>query len=226
MSVPILTIDGPSGSGKGAVSILIAKTLGWHLLDSGSLYRALAWLIHEQQNPSHLLLDETALSLLLTNQLPYFRFENSHISYQNQDITDAIRNDEISLLTSQISTYPSVRQAILEQQRQFAIMPGLVADGRDMGSVIFPDAPFKVFLTAHIQIRAQRRYEQLKQQQHHTSYESILTALKQRDQQDTEREISPLMIPKGAKIIDNSDLSLDQTLQQILKFIEKSQKQT
>ena len=220
--IPVLTIDGPSGSGKGATASSIAKKLHWHLLDSGSIYRAMAWLLDEQKECQQYLQDETALSNFVASHCDDFTFQDARVFYQQREITSFIRTDKLSLLTSDIAKIKGIRQAVLSLQRSFVQPPGLVADGRDMGSVVFPDAPFKVFLTANVQTRAKRRYLQLSAGHNDVDYDNILSALKQRDEQDQNRTLAPLKIPQNAVIIDNSELSLEQVVEQILQLINSN----
>jgi cytidylate kinase len=218
--VPVLTIDGPSGSGKGVTSSLVAQNLNWHLLDSGSIYRAIAWLVDSVPNTSDLLGNEQALSEFVQADTKNFFFKNSQILYNQKDITAQIRTDKISLLTSKIAALNGIRQAVLSLQRSFAQKPGLVADGRDMGSVVFPDAQYKIFLTTNAQVRAQRRYQQLNESDPTVIYEEVYQALIQRDQQDENRTISPLKVPAGATVIDNSNLSIKQVVTQIINIVK------
>lgn len=216
---PILTIDGPSASGKGATASLLAKTLQWHLLDSGSIYRAIAWLIENERTIKSHLTDEVALSHAIQSQCHNFIFRDSRVLYQQRDISHLIRTDEISLLSSQIARIADIRQAVLSLQRSFIQAPGLVADGRDMGSVVFPEALLKIFLTADVDIRAKRRYKQLNVNLPHLDYKQTISSLKQRDKEDEERTIAPLTIPQGAVVINNSHLSLKETVTKIMSLI-------
>ncbi len=222
MAIPVITIDGPSGSGKGTIAQKIAQQLDWHLLDSGALYRVLAY----QALAKNIALDDattlaaTALQLPLTfvareQQLPA-------ILLDQRDITDAIRNETIGKAASQVAVLLEVRQALLERQKSFRQLPGLVADGRDMGTVIFPDAIVKIFLTASPAARAQRRFLQLKAGGYDGSLRQLEQEIADRDTQDQQRRYAPLKAADDAAIIDSSDLSITQVLDQVMALIVKA----
>lgn len=209
----IITIDGPSASGKGTVSAKVAQTLGWDTLDSGALYRLSAYAAM-QENLAET--DAQAIAdLALKMQIV---FKDLHIYLNGQDVTDAIRQETVGKLASKVATYPALRQALLQRQRQFAQEPGLVADGRDMGTVIFPQAPLKIFLVADVNERAQRRYKQLQNMGVACEFEPILADLQARDKQDIERPVAPLKPADDAHIIDSSHLSAEQTSQKVLEL--------
>jgi cytidylate kinase len=214
-SIPVITIDGPSGSGKGTLSYLLAQELGWHFLDSGAIYRAAAWIAVSTQTP----FEEDKLLPLMTDLDFHFSLATSYqmlrVFWQQDDITDSIRTPEIGQLASQLGTYPKVRQALLAYQRAFRRIPGLVADGRDMGSVVFPDAKLKIFLEASLEERAKRRYLQLKAKGKHVSLSAVRAGLELRDRQDRERPVAPLIAPLGAITIDTTTLSIQEALQRI-----------
>ncbi len=211
--VPVITIDGPSGSGKGTIGRLLAKELAWHFLDSGAIYRALAWLALSTQTP----LEEKSLLPLVKQLALDFSLGPSdqmlRVFYKQRDISDIIRSEEYGHLASQLGAYPKVRQDLLDCQRAFRKAPGLVADGRDMGSVVFPDAQLKIFLAASLEERAQRRYLQLKAKGKHVSLNAVRTELELRDSRDRQRPIAPLIAPLGATIIDTTHLSIQDVLQ-------------
>ncbi len=217
VNVDVITIDGPVASGKGAVSAGVAKALGFHTLDSGALYRLAALSVLNQGiNPA----DEQACALAAENMKPVFYEGN--ISLDGQDVTDAIRAEEVGVLASKIAAYPAVRQALLELQRNSAVPPGLVADGRDMGTVIFPDAKLKIFLTASAESRAERRYKQLKEKGIDSNIHALVADLKARDERDSTRSASPLVPAADALILDSSELTLAQTINQVLEWYRRA----
>lgn len=221
--IPVITIDGPSGSGKGTISHLLAQELGWHFLDSGAIYRAAAWVAIATQTP----IEEDSLLPLATNLALNFSVPSSEqllrIFWRQQDITDDIRTEEISQLASKLGGYPKVRQALLAYQRAFRRAPGLVADGRDMGSIVFPDAQLKIFLEASLEERAKRRYLQLKAKGKHVSLNAVRAELEQRDRQDRQRPVAPLIVPKEAITIDTTHLSIQEVLQLIKSKLPQAQ---
>ncbi len=214
-SIPVITIDGPGGSGKGTISSRLAKELGWHFLDSGTIYRAFAFIA--QTTLGHPLTETQLLPLITGLSLTFeLSLDNKlKIRWQGRDITDTIRTEEWGHLASQIGTYPRLRKGLLAYQRAFRKAPGLVADGRDMGTVVFPDALLKVFLWATPEERAKRRYLQLKAKGKHVSLESLQIELERRDTQDKQRSVAPLKAAKDAFMIDTTSLSVLEVLQQI-----------
>jgi cytidylate kinase len=218
MSVPILTIDGPSGAGKGTVSRLIAQKLGWHYLDSGAIYRALAIAITEKG----LAIDEidaivnTAEDMDLVFQCDAKR----HITLDGHDITEQLSFESIGNTASKIAAIPEIRAELLQKQQHYKQSPGLVADGRDMGTVVFPEAQYKVFLTASALTRAKRRYKQLKEKGIDANLSEITADIQERDQRDSEREFSPLIPAKDAVYIDSSDMSIDQVVEEMLSLVQ------
>ena len=201
----ILTIDGPSGVGKGTISEYLSDKLKWNYLNSGALYRAIAWVvINDSIEINDISEIENASEKIL------FSIENKklHILYKNIEIGSLIYNEEVAKIASKISSEPKVRKSILSIQRSFKKEPGLVAEGRDMGSVIFPEAQVKFFLTASIETRAQRRFKQLKDRGFNVSLPALIKDLDARDKRDKRRESSPLVIPDGAFVIDTDDLSV------------------
>ena len=201
----ILTIDGPSGVGKGTISEYLSDKLKWNYLNSGALYRAIAWVvINDSIEINDILEIEKASEKIL------FSIENKklHILYKNIEIGSLIYNEEVAKIASKISSEPKVRESILNVQRSFKKEPGLVAEGRDMGSVIFPEAQVKLFLTATIETRAQRRFKQLKDRKFNVSLPALIKDLDARDKRDKSRESSPLVIPDGAFVIETDDLSV------------------
>jgi CMP/dCMP kinase len=226
-SVSVITIDGPSGSGKGTVSRLLATQLGWHFLDSGALYRlvALAALHHAVS-----LEDEVSLKTLAAHLDVQFVAEDgaieSRIVLEGEDVTDAIRTEECGKAASLVAALPSVRHALLHRQRAFREPPGLVADGRDMGTVIFPDAKLKIFLNATQEERAQRRYKQLNAKGVSVNLQHILGELVERDARDSERSVSPLRPAADAITIDTTTLSIDDVVGEVMTAWQKSASET
>jgi cytidylate kinase len=216
---PVITIDGPGGTGKGTVSLLLAQELAWHYLDSGTLYRVLAYAA-VQQGIS--LQNEDALAEL-ANSLPIQFIIHDRVvkaSWNDQDISEPIRSESCSQAASTIAILPMVREGLLSRQRAFRKWPGLVTDGRDMGTIIFPDAPLKFFLTASQEERARRRYQQLKTKGIHASLETVLQDLMQRDSRDTERSVAPLKPAPDAMVIDTTRLTVEQVLEILLQKVK------
>jgi cytidylate kinase len=212
---PVITIDGPSGSGKGTVAGLLAKHLGWCLLDSGALYRLLAF---AARNHGVDLTNEEALKLLAAHldvQFETVAGGGQRIILEGEDVTHSIRNEQIGSGASQVASLPAVRDALLQRQRAFQEEPGLVADGRDMGTVVFPDAPLKIFLTASAEERARRRYLQLKAKGDDVSLPSLLEEICARDERDTQRAVAPLKPAQDAIQLDSTELSIEQVLERI-----------
>lgn len=214
----IITIDGPASSGKGTVAKLIAAKLNLHYLESGAIYRVLALLAirhHLDENhPNDVvrLVDKMNLS-----------FIGKKVMLENEDVTNLIREERIGMLASSLAKIAEVRDRLLKLQHDFAREPGLVTDGRDMGSIVFPNATLKVFLTASAETRAKRRYIQLQTFDQSVKMESILNDIILRDRQDSKRKTAPLSYNKSFKVLDNSDISIDETVSQILDwFAEKS----
>ena len=217
MSVaPVITIDGPSGSGKGTVAGCLAKHLGWALLDSGALYRLLAF---AAGNHGVALDNEALLSKLAAHLDVQFvgatEGKPARIVLEGEDVTAAIRNEEVAAGASLVAALPTVREALLQRQRAFMEPPGLVADGRDMGTVVFPEAPLKIFLTASAEERARRRYLQLKAKGDDVSLPRLLDEIRARDERDTQRAIAPLKPAADAIQLDSTELSIEQVLERI-----------
>ena len=217
---PVITIDGPSGSGKGTVAGLLAKRLGWNLLDSGALYRLLAF---AAGNHGVDLSNEASLKLLAAHLDVQFIAAHDgkaqKIILEGDDVSQAIRNEEVAAGASQVAALPAVREALLQRQRAFQEAPGLVADGRDMGTVVFPDSPLKIFLTASAEERARRRYLQLKAKGDDVSLSSLLDEIRARDERDTQRAVAPLKPAADAIQLDSTELSIDQVLERIMSEI-------
>lgn len=210
-SVPVIAIDGPSASGKGTVAQAVARKLGFHYLDSGALYRmvGLAVLRANKNLDSEL---EVKCILLKIN----IKFEGGLMLLDGVDVAEAIREEPISVAASKVGAHARVRQALLERQRKFRQPPGLVADGRDMGSVVFPDSALKIFLTASAEARAERRYKQLIGKGLSANMAALLQELKLRDQRDSERAVAPLQKCPDAVEVDTTNLSVEQSVARVL----------
>lgn len=221
---PVITIDGASGTGKGTVSQLLATRLGWKFLDSGALYRvlALAALKHSFSLEGDVL-DEKGLEVLAEHlDVQFIAQENAFplIILEGEDVTQIIRTEKIGNLASIVAALPAVRAALLSRQRAFREAPGLVADGRDMGTVVFPDAELKIFLTASLEERARRRYNQLKGQGINVTLGGLENELRERDRRDRERVVAPLKPAQDAILIDTDCLSIEQVVEKIMSEIE------
>lgn len=219
-AVPIVTIDGPSGAGKGTICKLVADKTGFHLLDSGSLYRltALASL------NSHVLLeDENAVAEQAKALDVCFEVVDNKVKIllAGEEVTQTIREERIGMAASTVAAQPLVRAALLERQRAFACAPGLIADGRDMGTVVFPYAAVKIFLTASAAERAQRRLEQLRQTGVEGDYQTILADIEARDERDRTRTTAPLVPAKDAIVLDSTELSIEQVLEKVLEEVKQ-----
>jgi CMP/dCMP kinase len=211
--IPVITIDGPTASGKGTVAHRVAEKLGFHYLDSGALYRLTALMAIRRGTDLH---DEHALAKLAA-ALPC-SFAGADILLVHENVTAAIRTEEVGNLASKIAGFATVRQALYGLQLGFRKAPGLVAEGRDMGTVIFPHAPLKVFLTASVEARAQRRYKQLMDKGFSANMQDLLSDLEERDARDTHRAIAPLVQAEGAHVLDTSQIGADQAVDQVLKW--------
>lgn len=212
MSLPaVISIDGPSASGKGTVAALVARALGFHYLESGALYRLVAFASQRAGIAEN---DEVALSGVAAG-LPV-RFEEGKILLQKEDVAEQLRSEDIGNLASAIARLPTVRTALLERQRAFRAPPGLVADGRDMATVVFPDSVLKVFLTASVAVRAERRYKQLNGKGNHANLASLSRDLAARDERDAKRAVAPLVPAPDAVQIDSSELSVDAVVARVL----------
>ena len=205
--IPVITIDGPGGSGKGTIASLLAKQLGWHCLDSGALYRITGVTASKRG-----IATDDAEGLVALIESIEIRFVDGQTLVDGVDIEGEIRTETAGELASQVASVPAVRDALFELQRNFAKAPGLIADGRDMGTVIFPDAPLKIFLTATAEARAQRRYKQLREKGFDVTLGSLLDEIVARDKRDTERTVAPLKPAESAVILDSTQLTIDEVL--------------
>ena len=214
----IVTIDGPSGSGKGTISRAVARKVGWHLLDSGALYRLVALAgavagLPPDDEPGHV-----AVAARMDVVFKVAADGGERISLGGRDVTTEIRSEEAGQGASRVAAWPAVRQALLARQRAFAIPPGLVADGRDMGTVVFPGAELKIFLTATPQERALRRHKQLKDKGSDVSLPALSREIAERDLRDQTREVAPLKAAPDACVIDSTGLSVEQVMQRVLEL--------
>jgi len=217
-TVPVITIDGPGGSGKGTISLRLANHLGWNFLDSGALYRLTALAVMKNQAIGD---DERRLGKIAAAL--DIRFEAGlngvRILLDDQDVSDNLRREDTGSLASRVAAIPSVRAALVERQRRFRQLPGLVADGRDMGTVIFPDAKLKIFLTASVEVRAKRRHKQLKEKGESVNLTRLFREIKARDERDQSRSIAPLRPAEDVVIIDSTDLNIDEVFAKIYELI-------
>lgn len=213
--IPVLTIDGPSGAGKGAVSARVARELGWHVLDSGAVYRAVALAALELGiDPAE---EDALVNLCADLDLEFDAGEEGiEVVLGGRPVDRQLRNESVSVMASKVAEVPAVRAALLALQRRFRRSPGLVADGRDMGTVVFEDAPIKVFLEASVEERARRRYKQLKEKGESVKFSRLFHDLEQRDRRDRERAVSPTVPAADAVIVDSTRLELDAVIGRVL----------
>ncbi|NVJ61280.1 MAG: (d)CMP kinase [Gammaproteobacteria bacterium] len=222
---PVITIDGPSGSGKGTVAFRMAQELQWPILDSGAIYRVLGLAVHraniDPTNPDNVgEIVQLAESLPLTFEAEPETGEVVAV-LDGEAVGDLIRSDEAGVRASEVAKIPEVRTALLQRQRDFRKFPGLIADGRDMGTIVFADAPVKIFLTASAETRANRRFEQLKQKGIDASLCALLESIKARDERDRTRTVAPLVPAEGAFVVDSSNLSIDEVFSQVFEYSKK-----
>lgn len=215
---PVLTVDGPGGAGKGTISRLIAGRLGWHLLDSGALYRltALAASRHGVALDDELALARVAAELNVTFQVGS---DAPQVLLEGEDASGAVRTEQVGDAASRIAALPAVREALLQRQRDFRQMPGLVADGRDMGTVVFKDAPLKVFLTATAEERARRRHQQLREAGVDASLPSLLKDIQARDARDMQRSVAPLVPAEDAIELDTTHLKIPEVVDRLTELL-------
>lgn len=210
-AVPVICIDGPTASGKGTLAAGLAQRLGWQHLDSGALYRSVAWLALQRGVEA----DNEAALAALAQALP-ITFRDGGIQIAGQEVADALRDEAVGVFASRVSAFAAVRAALLERQLAFRTLPGLVADGRDMGTVVFPNAPLKVYLTASADARAERRHKQLISKGFSATLEGLRADIAARDERDTSRVVAPLKPAAGALMLDNSDLGIDESINRVL----------
>lgn len=216
MNTPVLTIDGPSGAGKGTISKIVAKQLGWGYLDSGSIYRSLAVSLLKKS----IAVDdyEQIIATASGLDLQFACVDEFRVNLEGQDITEQLGLESTSSLASKIAAIPKVRSVLLQKQRDFKKYPGLVADGRDMGTIVFPQAERKVFLTASVSERARRRHKQLKEKGVDVTVEKVTEDIEQRDLRDRQRSIAPLAMADDALCIDSSDMTIVAVVNIISQF--------
>jgi cytidylate kinase len=217
--ISVVTVDGPSGAGKGTLSSMLADAYNWHFLDSGAIYRVLAIAAIHHDIP---LDDVGALAPLASGLDVTFKVTNkgNRVILEGEDVSDDIRSEKVGSAASQVASIPLVREALLRRQRAFAQEPGLIADGRDMGSVVFPEAIAKIFLTASAQTRAQRRYEQLKAMGQDVKISRLLKDIQTRDERDLNRSTAPLVAASDALEIDSTALGIEQVFEKAKEFID------
>lgn len=220
-NVPVITLDGPSGTGKGTICHLLAKHLGWNMLDSGAIYRVLAYAARKKQLDFNDISQLTDLALSLDLRFESSEHNETSVIVDNEDVTQLIRSEQCGQDASQIAVIPEVRQALLTRQQNFAQPPGLVTDGRDMGTVVFPGAALKIFLYANEQERANRRYLQLKEKGINVSLAQVVEELIKRDTRDTARTHAPLKAAEDAVQIDTTGLSIVQVFDNVLELLDK-----
>lgn len=220
VTAPVITVDGPSGAGKGTLCKALAEALHWNLLDSGAIYRVLALAALHHQVDIH---SEEALVPLATHLDVRFVPEDGQLKVvlEGEDVSLAIRTEDVGNTASQTAAFPRVREALLRRQRAFREAPGLIADGRDMGTVVFPDAAVKIFLDASAEERAQRRMLQLQEKGFSVNFERLLSEIKERDDRDRNRAVAPLVPAPDALVLDSTEMSLDEVVERALAYVSQ-----
>lgn len=220
-NTPVITIDGPSGAGKGTIARMLAEKLGWQLLDSGAIYRVLA-LAALHHNVS--LENEEALTPLAGHLDVRFATDKDggevRVILEGEDVSREIRTEQVAAAASKVAAFPTVREALLRRQRAFRELPGLIADGRDMGTVVFPGANVKFFLTASPEERAERRYKQLQEKGFDASIQDLLHEIRERDERDANRKVAPLKPADDALVVDSTSMGIDQVLGVVLQHAQ------
>ena len=219
--VPVITLDGPSGTGKGTISQMLADHLGWHFLDSGAIYRVLAYAVRQKNIDFSHENKLVELAQMLDLRFALDAEKNSQVFLEQQEIATHIRSEQCGQDASKIAAIPSVRKALLTRQRAFATTPGLVTDGRDMGTVVFPDADLKIYLDASAEERAVRRYLQLKEKGNDVSLAQVVEELNTRDARDTARACAPLKPAEDAVLVDTTGLTIVQAFTNVLQLVDK-----
>lgn len=214
--IPVITIDGPAGSGKGTIAKLLAKALGWHILDSGALYRLTAFAALKK----NIALDDVDTLSKAARHLDVV-FDDGEILLEDQNVTKGIRSEDCGNAASKIAACGEVRKALLQRQHDFRQLPGLIADGRDMGTVVFTDAPIKIYLTASAEERGKRRLNQLKENGIGASLPRLIQDIEERDERDMNRAEAPLKPADDAVIIDSSNMNVEQVIKKIMEYVEK-----
>ena len=214
--IPVITIDGPSGTGKGTLAALVAERLGWHTLESGALYRVLGLAAARRG----LSCDDPVSMAALAATLPV-SFAAGQVILDGEDVSEAIRTEEAGMAASRVAVHPPVRAALLGWQRGMARPPGLVADGRDMGTVVFPEAPLKIFLDASPDARAERRYKQLKGKGLDANLPNLVADIRERDARDRTRSVAPLIAAADAVLVDSTAMSIVEVLDRVLEEVRR-----
>ncbi|MCL2895454.1 MULTISPECIES: (d)CMP kinase [Brenneria] len=217
VTAPVITVDGPSGAGKGTLCKALAEALQWNLLDSGAIYRVLALAALHHQVDIH---SEEALVPLASHLDVRFISEDGQLKVvlEGEDVSNEIRAEEVGNTASQAAAFPRVREALLRRQRAFREAPGLIADGRDMGTVVFPDAPVKIFLDASAEERAQRRMLQLQAKGFSVNFERLLSEIRERDDRDRNRPVAPLVPAADALVLDSTAMTIDEVIARALAY--------
>ena len=223
-NTPVICLDGPSGVGMGTICLAVAKKLGWHILDSGSLYRITALQVSRKFPETEVVdIDESQLVEVAQNLNVSYKEQDGELAIilDGQEVSSLIRNEKVGDIASKVAAVAVVRSALLERQRAFLQPPGLIADGRDMGTVVFPDAPLKIFMTASAEERAQRRYKQLKDKGIDVNLPSLVKELRQRDERDMNRKTAPLKPASDAITIDTTKLDIEQVTKEVMYWVEQ-----